>query len=105
MAKRLKYTKRARYIPETRRERELDRKAHILLTNAHHPPTPLGPGAMRAVGSVLFDGGVWFSIGRDGEIIGKHATRWEAWREADKLGVEPIWPSKEKEVADGTHRR
>lgn len=42
----------------------------------------------RSIGAVLFTGSCWQALGADGNVLGEHATRWQAWQQADKLGVE-----------------
>ncbi len=97
----------------TRQERRLEAKAdHMLLKSdpkEYPQPRAINPhydGAInvypvvdtslperayyRSVGAVAqnVSTGIWSAIGRDGVVLGTFNTRWEAWRCADKLGME-----------------
>ncbi len=90
---RIRHRHRPKYQPETRKERDLDRQAHMILTGSpkDFPARPEPEHrAFKSVGSVLQANGRWQALNANNEVLGEFNTRWEAWRLADKLGMEPL---------------
>ncbi len=97
MVSRMMWEKARKRSPskETPKQRRLERQAdHMILNGApQHLPkvVEIVTGERcyyRSVGTVSFDGEVWRSHDASGAVIGEHSSRWMAWREADKLGME-----------------
>lgn len=86
--------------PTSRLEREADKllDAHQRLTSdprkfpSLHEVKTDGPEHVyyRSVGTVMRKGDRWFACGENGLVLGEFAYRWEAWRLADKLGLEQV---------------
>ena len=94
-------------LPEEHRARRCREDSHqrlvgaptfhpqIITENITPPPEPAAEtlysaGTYRAVGSAMWKDGHWYALDRNGEVLGEFETRWEAWREADKLGMERV---------------
>lgn len=77
-----------RYSRHAKRRRPVAQIADGL--NEAQPAAAVDGARYRSVGSVAIVDGEYRAVDAAGNVLGTYATRAEAWRRADQLGVRPI---------------